>query len=384
MAIAIKIEYHGELRRLPRPNASEHTFKDISQASSHAFNIDPGSSLSFEWRDTDGDVITFNTQDEFEAALDHAHAEKWKTLRLTLRVHEDTEQASEPQPDLEPEVKGSMSEHHLKVLALDRSGSMASFGSEMRDGVNTFLEESLKNKEASNTISVSVVTFDHTIEEPLATTLLDETVSIQPEWISPRGCTALLDGIKHAINAADQQVESSDNNITADTTEIVIFTDGQENSSKISSHELNQLIQDRTKKGYVFTFLAANQDAIATAAQIGIGAGRAMTCSGDREHQQAAWSAVTATPMRAAFSSSIRNQSCSVQDASRYNVQHGCSTSGPKSGMPATSSLKVPPCAPTPRGFSFPGFSFGSSSSLKTPAQNPFVQSPCSPAKNRR
>ncbi|WP_339747608.1 hypothetical protein [uncultured Rubinisphaera sp.] len=59
----------------------------------------------------------------------------------------------------------------------------------------------------------------------------------------------------------------------------VTLTDGEENSSsEYNLHRINEMItEQREKYSWQFLFLAANQDAIATVSQFGIGAGQAMT-----------------------------------------------------------------------------------------------------------
>jgi uncharacterized protein YegL len=335
--ISYKIEHQGELRRLP----AGYSYAQIIEASRSMFAIQQP--IQFKWCDADGDLITLSSQNELADAQEYAKSLQWKTIRLRLAFIVEKPQdkkkrkqnkkkngdgkLQEPQADgklQEPQAEPATAEHHLKVLALDRSGSMASFGSEMQSGVDTFLQQSLKNKPEANTISVSILAFDDKVEIPLQAAILDESVCVKQQWIEPRGMTALRDGIKRAIDTADELVASERNEITSKTCEIVIFTDGAENCShEISECDLNRLIKDRTNQGYVFTFLAANQNAIAAASQLGIGAGRAMTCSGDREHQQAAWKACTESPMRTPFSAQQRMTSCSTVDASRYHKPSG-------------------------------------------------------------
>ena len=85
----------------------------------------------------------------------------------------------------------------------------------------------------------------------------------------PSGCTALFDAVHNAIKGVDQYM--LDHPDEAVKPIIVIQTDGQENSSKYTrSDYLKKLINDRTQKGWSFTFLGANQDACLTAKTIGI------------------------------------------------------------------------------------------------------------------
>ena len=94
----------------------------------------------------------------------------------------------------------------------------------------------------------------------------------------------------------------------------VIFTDGMENAStKISQIDLQKLIKKYKKDGWTFTFLAANQDAIASGASFGFDAGRSMTSSVGR--QMSSWKAC-ASPMK--FSPAVRLASASVRDQQQY------------------------------------------------------------------
>jgi hypothetical protein len=62
---------------------------------------------------------------------------------------------------------------------------------------------------------VPVIIFGQIVDEgPLATRPLEDYVSIQHEWISPRGSTALLDSNRHTLNK---------HGTTTETAEIIFF-----------------------------------------------------------------------------------------------------------------------------------------------------------------
>ena len=85
-------------------------------------------------------------------------------------------------------------------------------------------------------------------------------------------------------------------------------------STKISQNDLQKLIKKYKKiNGWTFTFLAANQDAIASGASFGFDAGRSMTSSVGR--QMSSWKAC-ASPMK--FSPAVRQASASVRDQQQY------------------------------------------------------------------
>ena len=152
---------------------------------------------------------------------------------------------------------------------------MASFGNEVVGGVDSYFK--VINKNHPN-VKYSIIAFDDIIETPCYNQLLTEQSKLKAEWVEPRGCTALRDGILASIQCAESMLAK--NNSKKVEIEIVIFTDGMENASeKISHHELTSKIKKYKLKGWTFTFLAANQDAVVTGSWFGFDAGRSMTSS---------------------------------------------------------------------------------------------------------
>jgi hypothetical protein len=88
----------------------------------------------------------------------------------------------------------------------------------------------------------------------------------------PRGSTALLDAIGRTVTELGQKLAATPEAERPGQVIVAIFTDGYENASRqFDLHQINDLItQQRNTYNWQFLFLAANQDAIATAAQIGI------------------------------------------------------------------------------------------------------------------
>jgi hypothetical protein len=73
----------------------------------------------------------------------------------------------------------------------------------------------------------------------------------------------------------------------------VILTDGQENSSyKFTKAHIKDLIEQKTKDGWTFAYLGANQDAFAEAGSIGIAPG--CTTNYDVNRTPAAFRALSA------------------------------------------------------------------------------------------
>lgn len=179
--------------------------------------------------------------------------------------------------------KAQTKDLELKVLCIDRSGSMASFGNEVIGGVNSYFK--VLNENHSN-IKCSIIAFDDIIETPVNNQKLTKKTVLKAEWVAPRGSTALRDGILSSIQCAKSMIIK--NNAKNAGVEIVIFTDGMENSSnRISQAALTSMIKKYKAQGWIFTFLAANQDAVASGSKFGFDAGRSMTSSAG--HQQFSW-----------------------------------------------------------------------------------------------
>ena len=149
---------------------------------------------------------------------------------------------------------------------LDRSGSMANCVDDTIGGFNTFMKT-----QPPETI-ISLTLFDHEIET-LYTQQVKDAPLLDTKTFVPRGATALLDSIGHVIKM-----------IPVDTVKptVVILTDGFENSSKkYTKFHINDLITEKKKLGWEFVFLAANQDAIQAANELGISESSAMNFSAE-------------------------------------------------------------------------------------------------------
>jgi len=144
---------------------------------------------------------------------------------------------------------------------LDRSGSMSSCLSDTIGGFNTFL----KDQDPDTVLSLTL--FDNEISQVYKKDVRD-IEPLNAKTYVPRGGTALLDAIGHVIKSVPAD----------ETPSIVILTDGFENSStKYSKLHINDLIEEKKKFGWTFVFLAANQDAIQSAQELGIPEQSALT-----------------------------------------------------------------------------------------------------------
>ena len=161
---------------------------------------------------------------------------------------------------------------------LDMSGSMWPHTEAAITGFNEFLRE---QQEVEGLAKISLVPFDDQYELPIDTLPVGEVCTIDTDTYTPRGSTALLDAIGKTMKSFRKRIKNLPKKHRPDQVIFAIFTDGLENASrKYSWQDIAEMIRKRQKKdGWDFLFLAAGQDAIATAAQMNIHAHNAATAS---------------------------------------------------------------------------------------------------------
>jgi len=164
------------------------------------------------------------------------------------------------------------------TLIVDRSGSMQERRKGAEGGVNAFIEEQAKEPGEA---FLTLVQFDTEYEFLHRGVPIDDV----PEYrLKPRGATALLDAVGRSINETGIRLSELKE---ADRPGLVIFvitTDGLENSSvEFTKTQIKEMIEhQRTKYGWHFTFLGANQDAFAEAGAMGMQAGAVASYSMDK------------------------------------------------------------------------------------------------------
>jgi uncharacterized protein with von Willebrand factor type A (vWA) domain len=159
------------------------------------------------------------------------------------------------------------------AVVLDRSGSMVSTKTDAEGGFNHFIDEQRKVPGRCN---VSLMQFDTTFESVYASRPISDVPKLE---LLPRGGTALLDAIGKTINELGARLATMPEADRPGKVILLIVTDGEENSSKEFTYaKIDELIrQQRDAYQWNFIFIGANQDAIATAAKIGIGADASLT-----------------------------------------------------------------------------------------------------------
>ena len=165
------------------------------------------------------------------------------------------------------------------VVVLDRSSSMESIKSETISGFNKFVKA---QKETGLKANFTLVQFDHEYEVIYKHLPIKEVPKLTKNTFVPRGVTALLDAIGKTIKTTRTYQKQNSNKEYQ--TIFVIITDGEENASVDYSRDqiFKKITKMQKKHQWEFVFLAANQDAIATAGLFGISAKKAIRFAADK------------------------------------------------------------------------------------------------------
>ncbi len=164
------------------------------------------------------------------------------------------------------------------AFILDRSGSMGAHTGAAIAGFNEFLRD---QQSVEGQARLTLVLFDDRIEIPIDNIPVSEVVELDTRTYTTRGSTALLDAIGETVDSFKVRTRDLPPESRPDQVIFAIFTDGEENASRrFTWKEIAGKIRRRQEKqGWQFLFLGANQDAIATAAQMNIHAHNAATAS---------------------------------------------------------------------------------------------------------
>ena len=158
------------------------------------------------------------------------------------------------------------------LLVIDRSGSMEGIRDDMVGGLTAMLAEQAAEP---GLLTVDIVTFDTEIE--LQCSLADpKTVTVTLE---PRGGTALFDAIGQSVTAFGRVLAALPEHARPETVQVVVVTDGDENSSREFGRDAVRALvtQQKDKYAWDFVFLGANQDAVFAGQRLGFDADSSMT-----------------------------------------------------------------------------------------------------------
>jgi Mg-chelatase subunit ChlD len=165
-----------------------------------------------------------------------------------------------------------MKNHYSEIaFVLDRSGSMGSCREAAIEGFNSFLHE---QQQTEGLAKLTLVLFDDEYLVPIDALPVAEILPLNDENYVPRGSTALLDAIGRTIDELGVRLAVLPEQDRPGQVIVAILTDGMENSSQDCTwQKVARAIKQQTGQyRWTFLFLGANQDAIATAAQMNIAA----------------------------------------------------------------------------------------------------------------
>ena len=149
---------------------------------------------------------------------------------------------------------------------IDRSGSMAPLRQAVIDGYNNFMEE---QKTGDGECYVTMYQFDDKFEVHRINESPSNYEPLSYTSYEPRGGTALLDAIAHAIESAKPTINPTDKVV------FIIHTDGAENASTIYKNrfgDVAKMISNyRDELGWQFVYFGAGLDAIGEANKLQIG-----------------------------------------------------------------------------------------------------------------
>lgn len=180
------------------------------------------------------------------------------------------------------------------IFILDKSGSMSGLEGDTIGGYNAMLA---KQQALEGECRITTVLFDNHYE------LLHDRLDLRA--VGPMtdkeyqvgGSTALLDAIGKTVQKIINVQKRTAADYRAERVMFVIITDGEENSSRnYSSESVKALIeQQKAEYGWEFIFLAANIDAVETAARYGIESDRAVDYIADERGTEVSYSAISET-----------------------------------------------------------------------------------------
>jgi hypothetical protein len=165
--------------------------------------------------------------------------------------------------------------HYTEIaFVLDRSGSMKSCQQAAIEGFNQFLTDQQRTEGLAK---LTLVLFDEEYLVPISSVPVLEVIPLTDDTYQPRACTALLDAIGQTIDDLGNRLAAFAEKDRPGQVIVAILTDGLENASqRFTWKQIAGKIKHQTDNyKWVFLFLGANQDAIATAANLSIAANNA-------------------------------------------------------------------------------------------------------------
>ena len=184
-----------------------------------------------------------------------SHSLSEKTKNETMK--EQKQEQTNPTPE---------SAKVYNLIILDESGSMSAIYQEALSGVNETLQtiRMAKEEHPEQEHFVTLVSFDTShYNEIYKGTPAMKTIDITSEQYRPAGGTPLYDAMGRAICELRNHLDYLDHSSKKEDNVVLVtvITDGYENASReYTGSAIKALVEEMRKKGWVFTYIGANQD----------------------------------------------------------------------------------------------------------------------------
>ena len=161
-----------------------------------------------------------------------------------------------------------MKQKIYNLIVLDASGSMYSIRNEAIAGVVETVQ-TIRTAQTENTDQEQLLSLVIFNGKRIATVYdrmpITKVLDFSEKDYQPTDNTPLFDAMGNSITNLHRYIDEDDNVL------VTIITDGYENASREWSHQrIFQLVEDLKKKNWLFTYIGANQDALAVAKEMGI------------------------------------------------------------------------------------------------------------------
>jgi len=206
-----------------------------------------------------------------------------------------------------PTPPAQVSKQSHLVVVIDRSGSMVDLHPDgFVEGYQTLIAEQKQLAQTGDReIFVTLCTFDDVAQVFLDHVNVENIPNYTRQELlkmfGPRNTTRLVDTLYEQTEKANQRYQAAVQNIGSGNVNctILCWTDGADNASSRTPSQLNILISNLKKDpNFSFIFMAANQDAINTGRQFGIGAANCLTCDAVPACSRAVYRAASAAAAR--------------------------------------------------------------------------------------
>ncbi len=192
-----------------------------------------------------------------------------KFFKMSAMPNEDKAVAQSGSETENKETDNTVSKVKVhNLIILDQSGSMWEIYQPALTGVNETLQtiREAQKEHVEQEHSVTLVPFSSVhFKQIYFDTPAEKAVDITKEQYQPCGNTPLYDAMGQSITKLRKKVEKGDIVL------VTIITDGYENFSReYTGQSIKQLVEEMRSKGWIFTYIGANQDVEAVAASMSI------------------------------------------------------------------------------------------------------------------